>query len=130
MQVHHVGYAVKDIQKAIKEFEELGYEKKSYVEDKERNVFIAFMKNGEEVVELIAPVINGMKTALGDILKKKGPGPYHICYCVDDLEKTIQEMQKNKYIIVVPPQEACAIGGKKVTFMWNKTLGLIELVER
>lgn len=129
MQVHHVGYAVKDINRAIKQCELLGYTQESYTKDLKRNVLISFMRNQNQTIELVAPIKNGEETALGDILKKKGPGPYHICYEVFDLNKAIDQMEKDGFMLIKAPEEACAIDNKRVAFMWSRILGMIELVE-
>lgn len=47
MKVHHIGYAVKNLEKAIDDFSSLGYRLVSdIVDDAIRNVRICFMENG------------------------------------------------------------------------------------
>lgn len=63
------------------------------------------------------------------ILEKNGVTPYHTCYIVDEIELAMKELRKMKYIVVSKPAEAVAIHGCKVCFLFNKNVGLIELVE-
>lgn len=54
MRIHHIGYAVKNIDEAFKLFKVLGFEKvNEKVVDEERKVKILFVKNNEYLVELI-----------------------------------------------------------------------------
>ena len=48
---------------------------------------------------------------------------------VDDLEDACAELRKQKYIMVSKPTEAVAFCGSRVCFLFNKNVGLIELVE-
>lgn len=128
MKVHHVGYAVKDIEKALPVFSALGYEIcGDIVKDNIRNVEIVFLRNGEEWVELVAP--NGENTPVDGVLKNNGPTPYHICYEVEDLDKAVVELKQQKFMVLKKAEVAPAIDGCKVEFLYHKDLGMIELVE-
>ena len=41
----------------------------------------------------------------------------------------LKELEKNKFKIIEPPREAVAFNGRKVVFLINREIGLIELVE-
>ena len=128
MRVHHVGYAVKDIEKSMAAFERLGYECGKVVEDDIRQVKIVFLQNGSERVELVAP--NGDADPVAGVLKKNGAMPYHICYEVDDLEDAIADLKAQRgWMLTKAPEVAPAIGGKRVAFMYQKDVGILELVE-
>ena len=128
MKVHHIGYLVKDIHKSIPSFEELGYSiVKKTVYDKARDVNICFMQQDGYCIELVEPCSE--KSVVYDQLKRQGNTPYHICYEVDDLESTIEEYRSQKYVLMQPPAVAPAIDGRRVAFMFHRTVGMIELVE-
>lgn len=56
MDIHHIGYAVKNIEKARDTFKSLGFmEEGTVVFDEYRNVNILFLKNQSYRIELIAP---------------------------------------------------------------------------
>ena len=85
------------------------------------------MKNNGTMVELIVP----MEGAKGyDSLKRRiGSGPYHVCYIADDFQKDIMRLEKSGWTILKPPAEAPAIDGRKVAFLYNESVGMIELLE-
>jgi len=130
--VHHVAYAVKDIQSAARSFEALGYERESaLVNDDGRGVQIQFMKHPDGLrIELVSPAREG--SPVSQILEKeKGAStPYHICYEVDDIDKELAELKGNGFIQTKSKAPAPAIDGRNVAFAFSLGAGLIELVER
>ena len=127
MKVHHIGYAVKNIEDSMQHFQILGYKPISeIVADPIRNVKIVFLQNDAEKIELVAP--NGENTPVDSVLKKSGPAPYHICYEVEDIEEAIARLGK-KWLVIRKPEIAPAIDNRKVAFLLNSKIGLIELVE-
>ena len=84
MRIHYIGYAAKDLENSIKEFEKLGYKRvKNKVIDKKRKVVIQFVENVECLIELIAPLNN--ESPITNILKKQENSLYHICYEIDNI---------------------------------------------
>lgn len=55
MRIDHIGYAVRDICQAIKEFRKLGFSFEDIVDDPDRNLYIAFGENGGYRIELVSP---------------------------------------------------------------------------
>ena len=55
--------------------------------------------------------------------------PYHICYEVRDIEKTIEILKKRKYILTDNLKPAIAFGNRRVAFLLSREAGLIELLE-
>ena len=128
MKIHHIGYAVKNLEDSIKEFEKLGYKRmKNKVIDKKRKVIIQFVENGEYIVELIAPL--NEESPISNILKNKGNSPYHICYETDMVKNKIEELSNSGFIIITELYEAPAIDDKRVVFLYKRNVGLIELLE-
>ena len=78
-------------------------------------------------VELLAP--QDEHSPVNRILEKNGVIPYHTCYIVDNVEDAVKELRKMKYVMVSKPEEAVAINNCRVCFLFNKNIGLIELVE-
>lgn len=84
MDIHHVGYLVKDIEKASVSFMNLSYELEGeVVYDPLRDVDILFMVNGQYRIELVSP--RSKESVVAETLKKLGNAPYHICYYCDDM---------------------------------------------
>lgn len=128
MRFHHIGVAVKSIDATAIMYENGGYKRSNVTYDPVQNVNICWLtKPGMPMIELLEPV-NEMSPVC-KTLEKNGVSPYHLCYQVDELESAISSLRKIKYVIVSKPVIAPAITGCKVAFMFNKNVGLIELVE-
>lgn len=128
MKFHHIGVAVKDISATATVYVAGGYRQSEVIFDPEQNVNICWLtKDGMPVVELLEPVND--TSPVNKTLEKNGVTPYHTCYVVDDIDNAVKELRKMKYVIVSKPVEAVAIHCCKVCFLYNKNIGLIELVE-
>ena len=128
MKVHHIGYLVKTIDKSIKSFEALGYAiSKPPMWDEARKADICFLNNGNYCVELIAPRND---SSLYPLLKQYNHAPYHMCYCCENLEKTICDLKIEKFMPFLEPAVAPAISETaRVAFLISARAGMIELVE-
>lgn len=125
---HHIGVAVKELDATASVYEQGGYKRSSSIFDSIQNVNICWLtKEGMPIVELLAPVDE--KSPVNKTLEKVGVSPYHCCYVVNNLEDACAELRKQKFIIVSKPAEAVAFCGSRVCFLFNKNVGLIELVE-
>ena len=128
MKVHHIGYYVDNINNAIENFLDLGWEITGESKfDKNRKVKIVFLKMGGNCIELIEP-LEGCKTFTKN-MRKLGNFPYHICYQVDDIAKAGNELVKKGYTVLRECEEAPALDGGKVLFLYSLGTGQIELVE-
>lgn len=127
MKIDHIGYAVKNIDKAKKSMEVLGFCFEETIADTDRNIYLAFGEMCGYRVELIAPISNG--TPVDALLEKIGPTPYHICYKSDEIEADIEQLQKNRFKLTIPLTSAVAFSGKRVAFLYSLNVGLIEIVE-
>ena len=128
LKFHHIGVAVKDISATAAIYVAGGYKQSATIYDPEQNVNICWLtKAGMPVVELLEPVDE--TSPVNKTLEKNGVITYHTCYIVDDIEQAVKDLRKMKYVIVSRPVEAVAIHGCKVSFLYNKNVGLIELVE-
>lgn len=127
MNVDHIGYAVKNINQAKKAMEVLGYLFEETIEDKERNIYIAFGELEGCRIELVSPISSN--SPVDAHISKIGPTPYHICYKSSNIEADIAYLQKNRFKVTIPLSPAVAFGGKRVVFMYSLAVGLIEIVE-
>ena len=128
MRFHHIGMAVFDIEATASQYELGGYKRSAVIYDPIQNVSICWMtKEGAPTIELLAP--QDAKSPVNKTLEKAGVAPYHCCYVVDDLEDSIAELRKQKYILISKPADAVAFCGSRVCFLFNKNIGVIELVE-
>lgn len=126
---HHIGIAVNDIDVTAKYYIDAGYIKSETVVDPIQNIEICFLtKDSMPTIELLAAV--NAESPVVKILEKVGVSPYHNCYEVDDIEIAIKSLKRQRYIPLSKPVVACALENKRVCFLYNKDVGLIELVER
>lgn len=129
MTIHHIGYLVKDIDSSKKTFEQMGYSGEGTdVYDATRDVNIAFMKNGEYMIELVAP--GSENSPVYKTLKKIGNSPYHICYETEDIDIEYENLREKGFLPVSEINPAVAINDRKVCFMFDANIGLIELVQK
>ncbi len=129
MQIDHLGYAVKNIEKARKALETLGFVfSHPAIEDRDRNIRIQFGEKDGYRLELVAPAGED-HSPVDTILHCVGPTPYHICYGSDNLGKDIKELEEKGFKLIISPAQATAFGGRRVAFMMNRGIGLIELAE-
>ena len=128
MRFHHIGYAVFDIVATSSLYEQAGYRRSATIFDPIQNVKICWLtQKSSPTIELLAPVDEN--SPVNKTLEKVGVSPYHCCYVVENLEESMAELRKQKFVIVSKPAEAVAFCGSRVCFLYNKNVGLIELVE-
>lgn len=123
-----MGYAVRSMEASIKEFLAIGYEKIGVtVPDESRRVLIQFMRLGNYCIELVAPM--DADSSINGIITKSGNTPYHICYSVDNIDEAVGRLKNEGYVLMERPSCAVAINSCKVAFLYNRNMGIIELVE-
>lgn len=128
LQIHHIGYLVKKIEKATKEFQKLGYQiQKDTVYDPIREANINFLEKDGYVVELISPATE--TSVVAGLMKRYKNSPYHICYISHDLNADLEALTSNGFTAIDTPTEAPALENKRVVFLMNPNMGMIELLE-
>ncbi len=127
MTIDHIGYAVKNMEKARKQMEALGFSFEETVDDPDRKIRIAFGEMDGYRVELVSPLEAG--SPVDQYLSSVGPTPYHICYKSSDLEGDVERLRASRFKVTIPPAPAVAFGGKRVVFLYALSVGLAEIVE-
>ena len=115
---HHIGYAVTSIEKTMYYYIDGGYSCSSVI----------LTKEGEPMIELLEPVDEN--SPINKNLEKNGVCPYHCCYSVENIEDAIARLRKMRFMVVSYPAEAVALNNHRVAFLYNKDIGLIELLEQ
>jgi len=129
-QFHHIGIAVNSIKTTAQYYLDADYSISDTIYDPIQNVFIAFLeKDGMPQIELVESGETSNNSPVSKIIEKSGVSPYHICYEVDNIESSIKELKKKKYLPLANPVNAIAMNNRKICFLYNKDVGLIELVE-
>jgi methylmalonyl-CoA/ethylmalonyl-CoA epimerase len=128
MKIHHVGYLAKNLEKSEGKFLELGYEiERPCKYDPIRKINIEFLKNGDYRVELIQPMSE--ESPMYPLLKRFKNTPYHFCYEVENVDIAAKELSEKGYTVIQEPEIAPCIDDRRVVFMNNISMGIIELVE-
>lgn len=128
LKIHHIGYAVKSIEDALPFYVKMGFSKTDVRYDPIQNVNICFIQKRDNVlIELIEP--KDETSPVNKILSQSGSTPYHICYETECIDVTLKELKNNHFMPISKLSLAPAIGdGKSVIFLFNKNVGLIEIV--
>jgi methylmalonyl-CoA/ethylmalonyl-CoA epimerase len=101
----------------------------SHVENvTEQGVDVAFLPVGESEIELLEPV--DAESGVARYLAKRGPGMHHICFEVDDIQATLDQL-KAANVPLINEEPTMGSGGKKLAFIHPKGTGgvLVELYE-
>lgn len=129
LKIHHVGYLVKKINAAVKEFEHLGFTLiHDIAHDDYRKIDICFLKKDGYMIELISPTDHS--SVVAGLLKKYKNSPYHICYESEHFEEDFAKLQEEGYVAIDTPTPAPAIDSRPVVFLMNANLGMIELLKK
>lgn len=128
LRFHHIGIACRDIAKTQGFYNAIGYSASPVVDDPLQHVRVCFLeKQGGPRLELLEPLDE--QSPVARTLATVGVSPYHICYEVQDIETAVNELRKERFLLVNGPVPACAMDDKRVAFLFQKNTGLIELVE-
>ena len=125
---HHIGIACRDIVKSQQFYTSMGYAATDIVDDPLQHVRICFLeKKGAPRLELLEPLDD--QSPVARTLTAVGVSPYHLCYEVEDIDAAITALRQQRFLLVKEPLPACAMGGCRVAFLFQKNTGLVELVE-
>ena len=125
---HHIGIACRDIAKTQSFYLGQGYTASPVVEDPLQHVRISFLeKEGAPRIELLEPLDD--QSPVARTLATSGVSPYHMCYEVQDIEAAVNHLRGQRFLLVNGPVPACAMGDRRIAFLFQKNTGLIELVE-
>lgn len=129
MTVHHIGYLVKDMEKARDALEALGYStEQDVVFDEFRGIDISFYIKDGYRVELISPKTE--ESVVTGLMKRIGNSPYHLCYSSEDFDNDVAELRGKGFMPMDKPAPAPALQGKMVTFLMHRNLGIIEILDK
>lgn len=129
LKIHHIGYLVKKINAAVKEFEHLGFTvTRDITYDDYRKINICFLEKDGCMIELVSPADDS--SVVAGLLKKYKNSPYHICYETERFEEDFARLQEEGYTAIDTPAPAPAIDHRPVVFLMNANLGMIELLKK
>jgi len=129
LNIDHIGYAVRNINKAKEHFEILGFIFEHEIEDLKRNIKIMFGNNNGYRIELVTPLNKEMESPVDNYLSNSFGMPYHICYISNDFDADLEKLKEKGFKVIVSPDTAVGFDGRRVVFMMCIGTGLLEIVE-
>jgi methylmalonyl-CoA/ethylmalonyl-CoA epimerase len=129
LRIHHYGLATNNIQASMDVFHSLGYSSGDVFIDPIQKVKLVFVSRpGEPMIELICDLDEAGPTK--NIISKSGNGFYHICYEIDNMEESMEKLRNLGFMLKHKPVAATAFQGRKIAWMYNRSVGLVELLEK
>ena len=118
--VHHVAFAVEDLDEAVETYRSLfGAEVELRGRLEEQGVEAVYLRLGEGRVELVSPL--GPDTHVGRFLASRGPGMHHVGIAVDDVAAAVGELAaRGAEVIDLEPRPG--LGGHLVSFVHPHSL--------
>lgn len=141
LKLDHIGFVVENIIKVKELFGTIGLDTGTEaVVNPLQKVSASFVNVGERddiYIELLEPVSDD--SPISNFLQKRGGGLHHLCFEVDDIEKTTQELNAKGFRMVVPPEDCTAYDenlkrkcqdSTKIAFFIISKGVLVELIEK
>lgn len=128
-KIEHIGIAVKNLEQAGRNYENLLNTKCYKTERVEsEGVETAFYEVGESKIELLGATRNDSPVA--KFLEKKGEGIHHIAFAVDDIEAEMKRLEGEGYVLLNEKPKRGA-DNKLVAFLHPKSVNgvLVELCQ-
>ncbi|HEX9916559.1 MAG TPA: methylmalonyl-CoA epimerase [candidate division Zixibacteria bacterium] len=127
--IDHIGVAVKDIRQASRFYGLLGLEVSKEYDLPSQKIRIAYIDTPATKIELIQPISED--SIISKFIEKKGEGIHHLCFVVDDIEKSLAEL-KSKGVQLIDEKPRMNPHNEKIAFINPKSVNgvLIELKEK
>ena len=128
-KIQHLGIAVRELDSALVFYRDrLGLPLVGVKEMKDRGLKVAFLRAGDTLVELLAPLHE--QSEVSRFLEKRGEGIHHICFEVPDILKSLEELEEDG-VRVINRQPSIGAEGYPVAFLHPKSCSgvLVELLE-
>lgn len=133
MKLNHLGFASDDLGKAVEAFLALGYEKvhedvKHHVP---KNMYVQRVRLGPTIVEIMQPADKGKPSFVGESLAatREPFVLHHLCYDVDDIRKTFDELLATGEYTVHEPITNGVFQKNLIGFLRHRQIGLVEFFE-
>ncbi len=129
-KIDHIGIAVKNLDEALKFYEEkLGLKATGTEVVEEQKVRIAFLPLGESKLELLEST--DPEGPVAKFIESRGEGVQHIALRVDNVEEKVKELEEQG-VRLIDKTPRYGAGGARIAFLHPKsTYGiLLELCQR
>lgn len=129
IKINHVAIVVEHIEDALTFWRDgLGLEIKQFKDIPEQESRVAFLPLGESEIELVEPTSDN--SGVARYLKKRGPGMHHVCFEVEDIKGSLEQLN-NKGVRLINKTPQIDADGKKYAFIHPESTNgvLVELYE-
>ncbi len=122
--IEHIGIAVKNLEQAIKYYEDvLGLKCYAIEEVKDQKVKTAFFQIGKTKLELLEST--DPKGPVGQFIEKKGEGIHHLAFAVQNIEQALEEAE-DKGLRLIDQNPRKGAEGLDIAFLHPKsTFGVL-----
>lgn len=129
MNIHHIGIAVESLAEAVPVFELLlGHPPDSAEEVKDQKVRVAVFQVGKSRIELLEAA--SPDSPIARFIDKRGPGIHHVALTVDNLQGTLDKLDRHGVrLIDRNPREGAGDGSIAFLHPSSTARILIELIE-
>ena len=127
MTIDHIGVVVRSLERGIEVWERMfGYKRMTQpVMNTRQQVKVVFLRReGSLLVKLVEPADPESPVAA---LAARGGGLHHICFRTDDMQDTLQYIEKEGGRVIVPPQPGEAFENEPIAFVYMHGLP-IEII--
>ncbi|CAZ95716.1 methylmalonyl-CoA epimerase [Zobellia galactanivorans] len=128
-KIEHIGIAVNDLEAANERFGKLlGQDHYKVEEVPSEGVRTSFFKTGDSKIELLEAT--DPEGPIARFLSRKGEGVHHIAFAVDDIEKEMERLRGEGFVLINEKPKKGA-DNKLVAFLHPKSSNgvLIELCQ-
>ncbi len=129
MNLNHICLAVRSVDKAADRICKLfGYSiETKKVHNKQQDVIVLFLsKKGSLDIKLIEPGSNHSNLIT---FLKKGEGLHHLCFKADDVNDTVDELEKKGARILAPPKPGEAFDDELISFLYAGNGLNVEIID-
>ena len=131
LRLHHMGFVVAEIEKAMPAFvASLGARWDARIfDDPHQKVRVAFLttRTGDPQIELVEPA--DQNSPVMRFLRERGGGLHHACYEVASVPEQLLAFRERGALIVKRPRPAVAFEGRSIAWVLTAEKFLIELLE-
>lgn len=110
MKLDHIGFVVENVDKVKELFETVGLAAGTDATvNPLQKVSASFVKVGDKddiYIELLQPASDD--SPISNFLHQRGGGLHHLCFEVDDIDKTTRDLKAKGYRMVVSPEDCTA----------------------